>query len=101
MRAPALACLACLAAALPAAAEEPKIVKEATPLVLTLPADTNSCLATMEAVLQRALETDLLDDQIDEAETHLDKLEAACHDGKFPEALERAKAVEKILATNK
>jgi len=70
-------------------------------LELKVPANVDECLRTLEAVLEHAVEADLLDDQIDEAETHLEKLETACHDGRFDEAFAEAQAVQKIVSTNK
>ena len=101
MRLPLIAGLACAIAALPCAAQDATADKVTKALELALPASTEDCFKTLEAVLQRALDADLLDDQIDQAELHLDKLESACQDGKFSEALEEARALERILATNK
>lgn len=103
MRAPLFAAVACLLFALPCIAADEAAPEKAVakPLALSLPADADDCLKTLEAVLEHALDADLLDDQIDETETHLEKLETACHDGRFPEALEEAKAIEKIVAMNK
>lgn len=85
----------------PARAEESAGERPSRTLELKLPANVDECLRTLETVLEYAVEADLLDDQIEEAETHLEKLETACHDGRFDEALAEAKAVEKIVATNK
>ena len=103
MRAPVFAAVACLLFAVPGIAAEEAVPEKAAakPLALALPANTDDCLKTLEAVLEHALDADLLDDQIDETETHLEKLETACHDGLFPEALEQARAIEKIVAMNK
>lgn len=101
MRAAALACLSIVIATNPLSAQQAGPAKERIPLVLTQPVTIDDCLTTLETVLQRALEADLLDDRIDEAESHLDRFEAACHAGQFSDALAQAKAVEKLLATNK
>lgn len=85
----------------PVHAEEAAAAKTPRAIELKLPASIDECLRTLESALEYAVEADLLDDQIDEAETHLEKLETACHDGRFAEALEEAKAVEKIVAMNK
>lgn len=98
------AAFTCLLAAAPALAEQSKEAatdKPAKALALSLPASTDECLKQLEAVLEQALDADMLDDQVDEAEEHLEKLEAACHDGRFAEALSEAKAVEKLISMNK
>lgn len=101
MRATLLAGIAGLMLAPACFAEDAPTLKAAKPLELALPGNTDDCLRTLEVVLEHALDADLLDDQIDEAEQHLEKLEIACHDGRFPEALEEAKAIQKIVAMNK
>ena len=87
---------------MPLSAEE-TAREEARPrsLELQTPTSLDECLRTLEIVLEHAVEADLLDDQIDEAESHLEKLETACHEGRFDEALTEARAVVKIVATNK
>ncbi len=101
MRAPALACLACIVLAAPLAAQEAPAEKPLKPLSLSLPASTAECLKTLEVVVEHALDADLLDDQIDEAEVHLEKFEEACNDSRFADALAEAKAVEKLVKMNK
>lgn len=95
------ACCAVFLTLTPCAAEEAPQTQLDKPLVLVLPANTDDCLKTLEAVLERALSADLLEDQLDEAEGKFDKLETACIDGRFPEALEHAQAIEKLVAMNK
>lgn len=90
-----------LIAIAPGYAEEAATQKPPGVIELKLPANVDECLRTLEAVLESAVEADLLDDQIDEAEGHLEKLETACHDGRFSEALAKAQAVQKIVSTNK
>lgn len=101
MRAIALAVLLA-ASGFSAASAESTVEKEAIkPLHLVLPINTDDCLKTLEKVLERTLDADLLDDQIDEAEGRFEKLETACIDGRFAEALEEAVAIEKLVAMNK
>lgn len=95
------ACCAALLALTPCAAQEATPASINKPLVLVLPVNTDDCLKTLEAVLEHALSADLLDDQLDEAEGRFDKLETACIDGRFPEALEQAQAIEKLVSMNK
>lgn len=71
------------------------------PLALSLPTSLEQCLTTLTLVLDHAEAADLLDDQIDEAEEHLAKLETACHDSRFEDALAEARAIEKLVAMNK
>jgi len=85
----------------PSLAEEAKPAETVKPLVLALPVSTDDCLKTLEAVLDHALAADLLDDQLDEAEGSFDKLETACIEGRFSDALEQAQAIEKLVAMNK
>lgn len=94
------ACALILAAAPPAFAQ-PEQDKSPEPLVLALPATTEACLEMMEAVIDRATEADMLDDQVDKAEAELDMMEAHCHEKRFAEALESAKAVMTLVAANK
>jgi hypothetical protein len=102
MRATTICLAALFAMAAPCLAQDAKQDQPVKPaVVLTPPASTQECLEALATVLQRAVEANLLDDQIDAAETHLEKLEAACVDGRFAEALDEAKAIEKLLATNK
>lgn len=101
MRQLAAACCAALLVSGHCAAEEATQAGAPKPLVLVLPASTDDCLKTLEDVLERALGADLLDDQLDEAEGHFDKLETACIDGRFPDALEQALAIEKLVSMNK
>ena len=106
MRAIVTAGVACLMLAVPCAAETDKSKDAASApaakqLSLKLPTSKDECLQTLEAVFAHALEADLLDDQAEEAELHLERLEAACIDGKFADAMIEAKAIEKIVATNK
>lgn len=95
------ACCAAFLTATACAAEETTQAPIAKPLVLVLPASTDDCLKTLEAVLDHALSADLLDDQLDEAEGRFEQLETACIDGRFPEALEHAQAIEKLVSMNK
>lgn len=103
MRGISIAGLAFLLAAATSLAAEPEAPAEKPEpaLVLEQPTSTDECLSTMDKVLERALHADLLDDQIEEAETELAKMEDHCLDQRFAEALEAAKAVAKILASNK
>lgn len=106
MRAIVTAGVACLMLAVPCAAETDKSKEAAStpsakPLTLKQPTSKDECLQTLEAVFAHALEADLLDDQAEEAELHLERLEVACLDGNFADALIEAKAVERIVATNK
>ena len=101
MRVSLIAGFACVLAAVPCAAQDQPAERAAKPLSLVLPTNTKDCLATLEEIVQRAIEIDLLDDQVDETEAHLEKLEAACHDGNFAEALAEAKAIERILTMSR
>lgn len=101
MRQLVAACCAAFMALTPCAAQEATQASINKPLVLALPVNTDDCLKTLEAVLEHALSADLLDDQLDEAEGRFDKLETACIDGRFPEALEQAQAIEKLVSMNK
>ncbi len=92
---------AALSMSLPGMAEEAKPAETFKPLVLALPVSTDDCLKTLEAVLDHALAADLLDDQLDEAEGRFDTLETACIEGRFPEALEQAQAIDKLVSMNK
>ncbi len=85
----------------PATGEVQAQVPMARPSAGQQPGSKDECLQALELTLARALEVELLDDQIDEAELHLERFEAACLEGKFEEALTEAVAIEKILVTNK
>ena len=101
MRLTALAAAVMLAfAATPAAAEAEK-AKPVEPLVLVQPDSTEACLTTLEAVVERAEEADMLDDQVDEAEAELERMDAHCHEKRFSEALTSAKAVMALVVANK
>lgn len=89
----------CLAETPDPAKPEPE--KAPKGLTLNVPASTLDCLKTLESVLESALDADLLDDQMEEAELELEKLETACHDQKFNEAIQAAKAIEKLILANK
>ena len=71
------------------------------PPAMVQPADVDDCLAFVETVLVYAVDADLLDDQIEEAETELEKMEAACYSKRFDDALEFAKAIVTIVSSNK
>ncbi len=101
MRLLVAACGAALLMSVPCTAEEAKQAGIAKPLVLTLPASSGDCLKTLEAVLDHALAADLLDDQLGEAEGRFEKLETACIEGRFPDALEHAQAIVKLVSMNK
>lgn len=101
MRAIIVSMAAAIGVCSPTAAQEKPDEKMPHPHVLTEPANTEACLKTMEVVLQRALDADLVDEQATVAEEHLDKLETACLAGRFTDALDEAKAIEKILAVSK
>ena len=101
MRAILPAVVVALALSVPAIAEESPGKDAPKTVQLVLPATTDDCIRTLESSLERALEADLLDDQIDEAEGIFEKLETACIDGRFDEALEQAKAIERLVAMNK
>jgi hypothetical protein len=85
----------------PVSAEETPAAPPPQYIALALPVSTADCLEKLEAVLQRAVEVDLLDDQIDEAELHLEKFEDACYNERFNEALNEGEAIERIVASNK
>jgi hypothetical protein len=71
------------------------------PTALVLPATTDDCLQVMEVVLERTLAADLLDEQIEQAEVELARMEDNCLDQRFAEAVEAAREVERIVASNK
>ena len=101
MRPLVAACCAGFLTATACTAEEAPQTQITKPLALVLPINTDDCLKTLEAVLEHALSADLLDDQLDEAEGRFEQLETACIDGRFPEALEHAQAIAKLLSMNK
>lgn len=75
--------------------------KPPEPLKLEEPASVDVCLGMLEKVIEHALGADLLDDQIDKSELELERMESACYDKRFPEALDAAKMIVAIVATNK
>jgi hypothetical protein len=91
------------AAAAPVAAPSPAPppAAAANPQPLQLASTKEECLQTLELVLTRALEADLLDDQVEEAEKQLERFEVACIEGEFTVALTAARAIEKLVGTNK
>lgn len=101
MRATLLAAVLAVWVWTPARAETEPPKDAPRPLQLALPANTDECIRTLEKVLAHALDADLLDDQIDEAEGIFEKLETACIDGRFGDALEQAIAIERLVAMNK
>lgn len=101
MRLPALAAAAMLAFAVPPAVAEAEKSKPAEPLELVQPDSTEACLQTLQAVIDRAEEADMLDDQADEAEAELERMDGHCHEKRFAEALTSAKAVLVLVAANK
>ena len=70
-------------------------------IALHLPATVDGCLEFVEKVLEHALEADLLDDQIEQSEAELEEMENACHEKRFSDALQSAKTIADIVATNK
>jgi hypothetical protein len=68
---------------------------------LSKPSTTAMRLDMLDAVVKQAEEYDLLDDQEEEVEALLEKMDDACHDERFDDALEHGRAVHRILATNK
>lgn len=101
MRQIVAACCAAFLMAVPCTAEEARQTVAGKPLALTLPANSDECLKTLEAVLEHALAADLLDDQLNEAEGRFERLETACIEGRFSEALEHAQAIDKLVSMNK
>lgn len=81
----------------PAQADAPG--RELPPLVE--PASTDDCLELLTAVVEFALDADMLDDQVDKAEEQLEEMETACHDRRFGDAVTAAKAVAQLIAANK
>ncbi len=101
MRLPALIAAVMVAFAAGPVAAEPEKAKPAEQLVLVQPDSTEACLTTLEAIIDRAEEADMLDDQVDEAEAELERMDGHCHEKRFAEALISAKAVMALVAANK
>ncbi len=101
MRLPALAAAIMVAIAAGPAAAEAEKAKPAEPLVLVQPDSTEACLTTLEAVVERAEAADMLDDQVDEAEAELERMDGHCHEKRFAEALTSAKIVMALVTANK
>lgn len=103
MRAVVLA--AALATVLPAVAladdKPPTDPAAAQPVVLTEPSTVEGCLKNLELLVESAHALDLLDDQIDQAEAELAKMEQHCLEKQFEAAMTAARAVQQIVATNK
>ena len=75
--------------------------KTLPPLDLIEPKTTEACLELLESVLEHAEAADLLDDQIDKSEAELERMDIACHDKRFADALDAAKIVAAMISTNK
>ena len=71
------------------------------PIVLTLATSTEECLKTLEAIVERAEDADMLDDQVDEAEAELERMDSHCNEQRFDDALQSAKAVMALVDANK
>ena len=110
MRAIAIKSFACglaagtlLALGMPVHAEQELAVttRPLAPPHLEEPANVDSCLSLLERVIEHALAADMLDDQIEKSEAELERMETACYDKRFIEALDAAKTVALIVAANK
>ena len=66
-----------------------------------LPATVEDCLKPLQALVEEAHAVDLLDDQINEAEGLIARMERHCLAAEFSEAQDSAADVRSILATNK
>jgi hypothetical protein len=90
-----------LGAPLRAEPEPGETAKLTQPLQFEEPATVDNCLNLLERIIEHALGADMLDDQIDKSEAELERMETACYEKRFPEALDAAKAIAGIVASNK
>ena len=65
------------------------------------PASIDACLKQLQTLVEEAHAVDLLDDQIEQAETHVARMEKHCLASEFAEAMTAADEVRTILASNK
>lgn len=65
------------------------------------PTSVEECLRQLQALVAEAHAIDLLDDQIDQAEAAIARMERHCLASEFTQAMAAADDVHKILATNK
>ncbi len=98
-----MACAAVLTLGRPAFAQEAAAVpvKPVEALQFQQPDSVDGCLGLLEKVIEHALGADMLDDQIDKSEAELERMESACYDKRFSEAVDAAKVVVNLVAANK